>query len=102
MAPRSLVPSLLSGALTVAASSCTWGTGPDCPQACTLAEQCSGLGSTFLLSCSTLAGGCYDQVADCATCITSPSTTCTDLINGACDPVCLVATPDAGPGDGGP
>lgn len=77
---------------------CEWLTGPDCGAACDKAASCKGLTKTFFLSCNTFLGDCTDQVADCASCIDSPHTTCSDLINGTCDSVCLVpGTTDAGP-----
>lgn len=97
---------LLAVGLALALGSCSWSSGPDCPKACELAQNCTGLHATFALSCSTLAGGCFDQTADCALCITTGGTTCSDLIAGKCDSVCVVnfdggPWPDSGPADDG-
>jgi hypothetical protein len=91
-------------ALSIWLASCSWNNGPDCPKACDLAQKCTDLHATYALSCSSLAGGCYDQAAACAVCITTGGTTCSDLVAGKCDSVCVIdydAGTDGGDEDAG-
>jgi hypothetical protein len=88
-------PLLLPLATAAWLTGCEWLTGPDCGAACDKAASCKGLTKTFFLSCNTFLGDCQGPVVDCAACIDSSHTSCADLINGTCDPVCQV--PDAGP-----
>ena len=86
--------SLVIAVVALCGAGCLWSSGPDCAGACDKLLNCPGVQGTFLLSCGSVNGDCYDAIATCAQCIEGKD--CVQLGAGACDSVCRVAT-DAGP-----
>lgn len=74
----------------LSATGCVLSSGPNCSDACDKAVSCEGLDSTFALNCAPF-GACYGAYAECAICILD--TSCKDLIDGDCDPVCAPQQP---------
>lgn len=77
---------LACAALSLFAAGCLLTSGPNCSDACDKVLACKDLKGTFRLSCSTIATGCLDDVATCATCLDNHP--CDELVGGACDSVC--------------